>query len=1162
MEKQNLSLFQIQASDDLNALLRDLRGVDPMRVRYMRLGRMLQRLLSVESQRLRVVYSTQASYIDAVCKERNYPQRGSLQVLRRHVDGVLRNSFTPDDDDFLYDVKAMAEALSFFFRVGLPVGLVEALPESWRKVDFLPNAHRDIRFSRLRMTVSHWTGTLLFGEVDEWEGGECVAAYTLISSSPLLEQATRHLSITFAGLRDSLFAGAQVNLLDVSQVDLEDGSVLAVPDLVVFEPDFLVDITAITGCMLPYGNSALNHLVHKVEDSPRSSAIMLGNVANQFLDDCVNQTASSPACYQDSIKKAFETDPIAFCSLDGIDAAFFSDTKKQFDNINQSVCRSFGEVDIRLGQGVVLEPSFVCEALGMQGRMDLLAVDHSKIVELKSGRADDWNRMVPEAREEHLLQLTLYYEFLHYNLGLDYTAVNCFLFYSRYPLMRSCRASRDNVRAALQLRNDIVANEWRLMQGDSRSLIAELTPERLNVNRLCGRLWSDYILPSLSETLDPFSRADELELSYFHVFLSFIERELFLSKVGCVSSDRSGGFSDSWTLPVEEKVRCGNIIVGLTIDCFNISDGLDADDCSESVRNIRFHWQADDENLPNFRVGDLVMLYERESDTDGVTNKQIFRCSVESLGSDEVVLRLSNKQRNRSIFNLNSHYSIEHDTLTSSFTAMTRSLRSFLVAPKSRRDLLLGRRDFRFAPLQPLPRPSGVSEKVDAIVADALRAEDFYLLVGPPGTGKTNLAMRTMVDNFLADPQSRILLMAYTNRAVDEICKMLSHYDPDLDYIRIGNELNCDSSFRPHLLKYQMRGCGNRLSVVSRLSRCRVFVATVASMDGKSSLFGLFPFDVAIVDEASQILEPQILGLLSAKTKDGEPAVRKFVMIGDHKQLPAVVQQPRSEAEVSVPELRDFSLENCADSLFERLHRYMEVHSVVKPGMLDTQWRMHPTISEFVSREFYHGALKVGKNAHQKCVALPFATEDETRQVACFPASVEFSHDNILEFVRTVRMGFLDVRKSSRNDNNKINAEEASVVAELVRSIAQLNAENPGFKLSEHVGVIVPFRNQIAIVLKRLRELGVEDADSIVIDTVERLQGGQKDFIIFSTTISQYYQLDILSEPVEIEGQLVDRKLNVALTRARKQLYVVGNGELLRQSEVYRSLIDYCAADS
>lgn len=1165
MKKQNLSLEQNQAQDDLVSLLKDLQGNLPMRVRYVRLGRMLQRTVSELSSHLHVVYSNQASYIDAICKERNYPQRKSLQVLRRHISNTLHNQFSPTEEDYLFDVKAMAEALSFFFRVPIPIRLTEALPESWRNLEFTPDTHHMVKYARLRMTVSRWTESLLYGEVEnvgeESFDGECTAAYTQLSGDEPMAQATRHLGDTFAKLNDSLFEGAQINLLDVSVETREDGTPLFVPELVVFEPDFLVDITAITGCIRPYGSHALNHLLHKVEPPSQSAAITIGNVANQFLDDCVNQTKEEPATYEDSMKKAFNMDPIPFCTMEEINAEFFQTTKIQFNNIQHTVAKSFDEVGIHLREGVVLEPSFICEALGMQGRMDLLSADYHKIVELKSGKADEWNKTEPEVRDEHLLQLTLYYEFLHYNLGLDYAEVSSFLLYSRYPRMKDCRASRRMVREALQLRNDIVASEWNLLRGGSRDLYTTLTPELLNRNNLCGKLWSVYIEPSLSDTLKPLHTADALELAYFHTFFTFVEREMFLAKIGCSSTDRNGGYSDAWNLPAEEKLRSGNIIMDLTIDQFNVTDGLDVSDHSEAIRNIRFHWVQDDENLANFRVGDLVMVYERNNAQDNVTNKQLFRCSIESFDADNVVVRLTYKQRNRAVFNLSSHYAMEHDMMTSSFNAMTRSLRAFLVAPKERRDLLLGRRDFRFSPKQPVPRPSAESEQVNDIVGDALCAEDFYLLVGPPGTGKTNLAMRTMVDNFLANPEHRILLMAYTNRAVDEICRMLHRYDPELDYIRIGSEPNCDPAFRQHLLKYQIEGCTNRSAVKSRLFQPRIYVATVASMDSKTALFDLFHFDVAIVDEASQILEPQLLGLLCATTKDGEAAIRKFVMIGDHKQLPAVVQQPRSEAEVTDPALRAFGLENCADSLFERLHRHMLTHSEVKPGMLDTQWRMHPTISEFVSREFYHKALRVGKNRHQTVVELPFTSEGETRQLACFPKNMELSGKNIHEFVRTVRMGFVDVRKASRMDNSKINAEEAEVVAQMVRSIAQLNASDPSFKLSEHVGIIVPFRNQIAVILKQLRSLGVEGAEQIVIDTVERLQGGQKDYIIFSTTISQYYQLGVLSEPVEVEGQEVDRKLNVAITRARMQLFVVGNEPLLRMSDIYGRLIEYCRGE-
>ena len=86
---------------------------------------------------------------------------------------------------------------------------------------------------------------------------------------------------------------------------------------------------------------------------------------------------------------------------------------------------------------------------------------------------------------------------------------------------------------------------------------------------------------------------------------------------------------------------------------------------------------------------------------------------------------------------------------------------------------------------------------------------------------------------------------------------------------------------------------------------------------------------------------------------------------------------------------------------------------------------------------------------------------------------------------------------------------------------------------------------------------GYED---ITIDTVERFQGSQRDIIIFSTVVHAPWQLAILSQPVATEGRLIDRKLNVAITRARQQFILVGNHALLRTCEPYSQLLDYCSS--
>ena len=93
------------------------------------------------------------------------------------------------------------------------------------------------------------------------------------------------------------------------------------------------------------------------------------------------------------------------------------------------------------------------------------------------------------------------------------------------------------------------------------------------------------------------------------------------------------------------------------------------------------------------------------------------------------------------------------------------------------------------------------------------------------------------------------------------------------------------------------------------------------------------------------------------------------------------------------------------------------------------------------------------------------------------------------------------------------------------------------------------------MIRKELASLKIPQTNEIVIDTVERFQGSQRDIMIFSTTISQPYQLDILSTLTEIDGEIIDRKLNVALTRAKKQMFIVGNAHLLERNPLYKELI-------
>jgi superfamily I DNA and/or RNA helicase len=129
------------------------------------------------------------------------------------------------------------------------------------------------------------------------------------------------------------------------------------------------------------------------------------------------------------------------------------------------------------------------------------------------------------------------------------------------------------------------------------------------------------------------------------------------------------------------------------------------------------------------------------------------------------------------------------------------------------------------------------------------------------------------------------------------------------------------------------------------------------------------------------------------------------------------------------------------------------------------------------------------------------------------------------------------------------------MVADLLRRIyRQYGAER--FDADHSVGVIVPYRNQIAMIRHEIEALGIPALLDISIDTVERYQGSQRDVIIYSFTVRQPYQLDFLTANCfESGGKVIDRKLNVAMTRARKQLLMTGNTSVLSQNPIFAELI-------
>ncbi len=402
---------------------------------------------------------------------------------------------------------------------------------------------------------------------------------------------------------------------------------------------------------------------------------------------------------------------------------------------------------------------------------------------------------------------------------------------------------------------------------------------------------------------------------------------------------------------------------------------------------------------------------------------------------------------------------------------------ALLTQPPERKDVLFGRREPEFADVTETFIDNNDAQNEACRLA--VGAEDFALVHGPPGTGKTYTLARMV--RALVEQGERVLLSAFTNRAVDNAIEALEAQG-FTDIVRVGTE----SGVREDMQKYRLEQSGDPDECAGTLRNAQVVAATTATCGGTAMQSQ--SFDAAVVDEAGQLTEP---GTLAATT-----LADRFVLVGDHQQLPPVVQSDD---------------ETLSTSLFERLIEEFPDAGV----MLDRQYRMAQRIQAFASREFYDGQLRpaTGEVAAQRIGQLDGV-----------------SMDGLPEHLRD-GVAFVDPDGTQTGNTNPA---EADAVAEVVAAYREAGVP------ADEIGVIAPFRAQVAELNRRLPDVAV--------DTVDRFQGSSKEVIVVSFVATG-----------ALEGPIFEdyRRINVALTRAKKALVLVGDADALGTDPVYGRMVEW-----
>jgi regulator of nonsense transcripts 1 len=262
-------------------------------------------------------------------------------------------------------------------------------------------------------------------------------------------------------------------------------------------------------------------------------------------------------------------------------------------------------------------------------------------------------------------------------------------------------------------------------------------------------------------------------------------------------------------------------------------------------------------------------------------------------------------------------------------------------------------------------------------------------------------------------------------------------------------------------------------------------------------------FRQVLIDEATQAIEAEALIPIAMGAK-------QLVMVGDQCQLgPVIMCKKASKAGLTT-------------SLFERL-----IALGHRPIRLEVQYRMHPCLSEFPSNAFYEGSLQNGATEAEKTltgVDFPWPTPQR-------PMFFYISH------------GFEEI---SGSGTSYLNRTEAGFVEKIVTTMLK------GGIVPAQVGVITPYEGQRAYVVSHMARVGSARAElyaSVEVASVDSFQGREKDFIILSCVRSNEHQgIGFLSDP---------RRLNVALTRARYGVIVIGNPKILAKDPLWNSLLNH-----
>ncbi|KAG1656161.1 DNA replication ATP-dependent helicase/nuclease DNA2 [Nymphon striatum] len=892
--------------------------------------------------------------------------------------------------------------------------------------------------------------------------------------------------------------------------------------LIIVNPDFLVSGTSVVSMLFCSRKAVLNEKFRGCD--PGNPSMFYGTLIHQLFQKVIVEKVKN-------LKQVTEfMDDIVCCSKNlheiyghGLtEEDVKSQMKKYVPHIfawsSKYLSNFQNNVDFEIKKIIDIEENYWCPNYGIKGKVDTTVAIHNKHknlsqivpLELKTGR--------PSFSSEHQGQVALYTMMMKHRYPLD-VGDGMLLYIQDGVKMKQVLLDSNCKAGLIQQRNELMhfltmniptkIDDIDCEQASFDNFLLPNLPEPINNSRACTKCpqllncalyqrsvekivhKNSHVMHNLVPTT--LEHLDESHLMFFHRWYLLLHLEL-------QKSHNASSVKRIWLCPAYEREQKGECFssMKLTGSVVKISEGQFLHTFKRDVHHINV--------VPLPDVGLNAMDACIVSDQND--QKIALSSGIISEITFQHVKLILDRNLSSNLENYELLYRIEINNSFSTFSMNLTNL-SLLMAPENSvlRSFIIDKVSPTFKTklskdivIKGRPIFKHLNKPQQKAIFKTLMSENYVLIKGMPGTGKTSTIVSLI--QILQLVNQTVLVTAYTHSAVDNILLKLKQ-EGFTDFVRLGKFSRIHKEIQP----FSSETLTEKFTSVQELTKFYESKGVVATtcLGSNHVLFRRRKFDVCIVDEASQVLLPSCLGPLFHATK--------FVLVGDPKQLAPLVQNKVAEK---------LGMSEC---LFSRLYRESSAVD------LHLQYRMNCEITRISNELTYDGCLQCGSEAIDRATLKlsPSLSIAETWLHDCF-------NEDMSKSVILLNTDSVPLPQCQDHHGYIYNSGEAEIVLQLCSN---------GVDQAD-VGIIAPYRRQVLLLKKSVCKNEMKDLE---VNTVDQYQGREKQIIIIScvrTTLGDKSAAGILHD---------FRRLNVAITRAKQKLFIIGSKSTLMSLEPFKKLL-------